>query len=74
MNAENRKIVQEAVREAGDYLKDKLPTLPQHQVRNSYAHLWRSIKEKMGKTYSECDDADLPHILSIVAKHRSEHS
>lgn len=74
MNAENRKIVQEAVREAGDYLKDKLPELPQHQVRNSYAHLWRSIKEKMGKTYSDCDDDELSTILAIVAKHRSEHT
>lgn len=74
MNAENRKIVQEAVREAGDYLKDKLPALPQHQVRNSYAHLWRSIKEKMGKTYGDCNDDDLSVILAIVAKHRSEHT
>lgn len=70
MNGENRKVVQAAVAEAGDYLKGKLPDLAAHPERNPYAHLWRSIKEQMGKTYSECDDVDLPKILEIVAWHR----
>lgn len=70
MNADNKKIVQDAVREAGDYLKGKLPELATHPERNPYAHLWRSIKEQMGCTYSECGDEDVPKILKIVAWHR----
>lgn len=73
MNLENRKVVQEAVREAGDYLKGKLPDLAAHPERNPYAHLWRSIKEQMGRTYSECDDSDVPKILGIVAWHKENH-
>jgi len=70
MNNTNRKIIQESVREAGDYLKGKLPEVPEHTERNSYAHLWRSIKQKMGATYSECADSQLGEILDIVAWHR----
>lgn len=73
MNQDNKKIVQAAVTEAGDYLKDKLPDLAGKPERNPYAHLWRSVKEQMGKTYSECDDGDVTKILGIVAWHRENH-
>ncbi len=73
MNQENKKIVQAAVTEAGDHLKGKLPDLAAHPERNPYAHLWRSVKEQMGRTYSECDDADVSKILGIVAWHRENH-
>lgn len=70
MNNENRKIVQAAVSEAGDYLKGKLPDHPDHDRRNSYAHVWRAIKEEMGRTYSDCADEDLPRILEIVKREK----
>jgi len=70
MNQSNCKIIQEAVATTGDYLKDKLPILQEHEHRNSYAHLWRSIKEKMGMSYKDCCDADVETILGIIAWHR----
>ncbi len=70
MNAKNKKIIQEAVSATGDFLKDKLPKLESHQERNPYAHLWRSIRDKMGRTYSACDDYELETILKIIAWHK----
>lgn len=66
MNAENSKLIRDAVKEAGDYLKNKLPEHPAHASRNSYAHLWRGIKEEMGQSYKDCLDEDLTKILSII--------
>lgn len=74
MNEENKKLIREAVKEAGDFLQGKLPDLPEHAKRNPYAHLWRSIKQKMGQTYKECYDTDLPIILAIIAWHRANPS
>lgn len=72
MNIDNQKIIRVAVSEAGDFLKGKLPVLPEHSVRNSYAHIWCSIKEQMGKSYSLCSDEDVPTILSIISSIRKE--
>lgn len=71
MNKENIKLIQDAVKEAGDYLKDKLPEHPNHPKRNSYAHLWREVKGKMGRTYKECNDEDVPVILETIAWFRA---
>jgi hypothetical protein len=73
VNQENCKAVQAAVAEAGDYLKERLPAHPEHKERNAYAHLWRCIKEAMGRTYKECDDADLPRVLEIVKRERESY-
>lgn len=70
MNAANKKIVQAAVKDAGDYLKDKLPQLASHPERNSYAHLWSSIRTKMGCSYAECADCEVEAILAIIAWHK----
>ncbi len=66
MNNENCKRIQAAVKSAGDDLKDRLPTLPNHPERNSYAHVWRSIKEHFGRTYKECDDSDVKAMLTLI--------
>ena len=66
MNNDNAKLVRDAVKEAGDYLQEKLPPHPNHAKRNAYAHLWRGIKEEMGRSYKECDDSDLPKILELI--------
>lgn len=71
MSPENLKRVQEAVREAGDHLSDRLVPTVEHPERNSYAHTWKCIKEKMGKSYKECDDSDLETILGIVKTERN---
>ena len=51
---------------AGDELKGKLPPLPDHPVRNSYAHVWREVKHAMGKSYLECEDSDEERILDLI--------
>ncbi len=68
MSPENAKRIQEAVAKAGDFLKDKLPPHPFDGAprRNSYAHLWKCIKTKMGKSYKECEDFDVEQILEII--------
>lgn len=70
MNPENRKRIQEAVGKAGDELKGKLPPLPDFPDRNSYAHVWREIKQKFGKSYKECDDSEVDEILAHIEKIR----
>lgn len=52
--------------EAGDKLKGKLPPLPDHPNRNSYAHVWREVKNIMGRSYNECEDSDEEKILEII--------
>jgi len=70
MNPENRKRIQEAAGKAGDDLKGKLPPLPDFPERNSYAHVWREIKQKFGKTYKECDDSQADEILALIEETR----
>jgi hypothetical protein len=74
MNDENAKLVREAVKEAGDFLQDKLPPHPSHAKRNAYAHLWRAIKEEMGRSYKDCENSDLPAILAIIKRLRDNPS
>jgi hypothetical protein len=66
VSPENCKRVQAAVKVAGDELKGKLPARLEHPERNAYAHAWRAIKQKFGKTYKECDDADLDAMLALI--------
>lgn len=59
-------IVRAAAKDAGDHLKGKLPPHPGLKVRNSYAHIWERLKARLGKSYRECDDEDLPRILELI--------
>jgi len=71
MSPDNRKRVQDAVATAGDELKGKLPPLPDHPDRNSYAHVWREIKQKFNvASYKECDDSQVEDILVLVEELR----
>jgi len=56
--------IKEAVALAGNILK--LEPTKDHPERNSYAHLWRTIKNTMGKSYYDCNDNDEKKILDIV--------
>ena len=66
MNTENRKLVMEAVGEAGTYLKDKLQPTPEKLERNPYAHIWHAIKEKFGASYKDLSDDLFPQVLEHV--------
>ncbi len=66
MSPENAKRIQAAVREVGAQLEGKLPPLPELEKRNPYAHLWKCIKTKMGKSYKECSDEDVEQILEVI--------
>lgn len=67
MSPEAKKIIQEAVRQAGDELKGKLPPSTRHpKGRNSYAHLYERIRSKMGKSYKDCEDYEAPCILDLI--------
>jgi hypothetical protein len=69
MSPENRRRVQDAVAAAGDELKDKLPESPDHpNGRNSYAHVWRAIKDHFEKSYKDCDDSQVDAILELIER------
>lgn len=66
MNSNNINLIRATVKEAGNYLQEKLPPHPGHVKRNAYAHIWLAIKEQMGQSYKDCDDSDLEKILNII--------
>jgi hypothetical protein len=70
MSPENKKRIQEAVAKAGDELKEKLQPIAEHVERNAYAHLWRGIKGKFGKSYKDCDDVQAEDILAHIEEMR----
>lgn len=66
MNDENKKLIREAVKVAGDYLKTVLKPIQGRPVRNAYAHIWKMIKTTMGKPFVECSDSDVQQILDVI--------
>lgn len=71
MSPDNRKRVQEAVKEAGAHLDGKLPAHVGLRNRNSYAHLWERIRYHMGKSYKDCDDEQVAEVLQLIQHYRS---
>jgi len=71
VSPDNRKRVQEAVKEAGAHLDGKLPLHPGLSKRNPYAHLWERIQHHMGKSYKDCDDLQVDEVLMLVQHYRS---
>jgi hypothetical protein len=66
VNDSNQKLVRDAVKVTGDYLKDKLVANQFHKVRNSYAHVWERIKWKFGMSYKECTDEQTVDIIIFI--------
>jgi hypothetical protein len=66
MSPENKKKVQDKVAETGKLLEGRLPALPELNNRNSYAHLWKCIKDRFGKSYKDCSDDDLNDIMEMI--------
>lgn len=66
LSKETTTRIREAVALGGKALDGRLPDKEGFSKRNPYAHIWREIKQKMGKTYKECNDDDEEQILDIV--------
>ena len=66
LSNEVRDRIREAVALGGKVLEPQLVPNAAHPVRNAYAHLWREVKKKMGKSYLECDDEDEKKILEVI--------
>ena len=66
LSQESIDIVRVAAKDAGDHLKGKLPPCKFLKERNSYAHLWERLRARLGKSYKDCDDSQLPEILRMI--------
>jgi hypothetical protein len=66
LSKESKKIVQQAVIEGGKSLEGKLPPCQFLKKRNPYAHLYERLKSRLGRSYKDCDDDELPRILELI--------
>jgi len=66
LSKESVEIVRAAAKDAGDHLNGKLPPCKFLKQRNSYAHIWERLKSRLGRSYKDCDDDDLPRILEMI--------
>jgi len=66
LSKESKKIVQQAVIEGGKALEGKLPPCPFLKKRNPYAHLYERLRTRLGRSYKDCDDDDVPRILEMI--------
>lgn len=72
MNDVNMKLVRTEVNMIGDELKATLQPHPDHPVRNPYAHIWRTVKEKYGVSYRELDDDQVEEIIALIRTLRNQ--
>jgi hypothetical protein len=72
MNDDNMKLVRAEVNMIGDELKATLQPHPDHPVRNPYAHIWCTIKEKYGISYRELGDNRVEEILTLIRTLRNQ--
>ena len=67
MNEENKKIIWSEILKVGDFLKDKLPSHPNHpQGRNSYAHVSLEIKNKFNESYKDLSDDKIKEVRDYI--------
>ena len=66
LSNEAKKIIQNAVAEGGKALEGKLPPCPWLKKRNPYAHLYERLKSRLGKSYKDCEDSQVPEILRMI--------
>lgn len=71
LSPENTQIIRVKAREAGDHLKGRLPPCKFLKVRNSYAHLYERLKSRLGRSYKDCDDSEMPRILELIEWYRN---
>jgi hypothetical protein len=67
MNVDNKRIILERIREAGQTLEGKLPESSKHPAgRNPYAHIPKVIKSLCGESYIDLPDEALDLVLEII--------
>ena len=67
MNPENAKIIWKSIQGAGDGLKGKLPSHPNHpKGRNPYAHIALEIKIHFKMTYKDIPDEKIDQVLEYI--------
>jgi len=71
LSQENIRVIREKAREAGDHLKGKLPPCQFLKERNSYAHIWERLKSRLGRSYKDCEDSEVPRILEMIEWYRN---
>lgn len=72
MKQANKKLIQDAVSEAGEYLTPRIKPTAEIPNRNAYAHIWKAIKTEFGHSYRECSDDDVVRILKIISGVRAQ--
>jgi len=66
LSPESVTLIRIAAKDAGDRLKGKLPPCKFLKERNSYAHIWERLRSRLGKSYKDCDDHQVPEILRMI--------
>lgn len=66
LSKENQLLIRAAAKDAGDHLQGKLPPCKFLKQRNSYAHIWERLKARLGRSYKDCDDLEVPCILDLI--------
>ena len=67
MKPENAKIIWKYIQDAGDFLKDKLPSHPNHpKGRNPYAHVALEIKTHFKMTYKDIPDEKMDQVINFI--------
>ena len=66
LSKENVEIVRAAAKDAGDHLNGRLPPCKFLKKRNSHAHVWERLKARLGRSYKDCNDDELPRILEMI--------
>ena len=67
MSPEVSDRIRQAVALGGKALEGNLPKSESHSERNPYAHIWRCVKTKMGKSYKDCNDDDEQEIIEYIS-------
>ena len=67
MNLENKKKLWKEILLAGDYLKNKLPSHPNHpKGRNPYAHVAICVKSKFNQSYKDIEDEKFNEVVEYI--------
>ena len=67
MTEENRRKLWTLIKEAGDYLGEKLPDHPNHpNGRNAYAHVAICVKSKFNASYKNIPDEKYDDVIEYI--------
>ena len=67
MNEENRHKLWTLIKEAGDYLVERLPDHPNHpKGRNSYAHVAICVKDHFNASYKDIPDEKFEEVVKYI--------